>query len=399
MDRTKFLDLGKQPIANGFLHQDQFDDEFFYSLSVGFDTESCLVTHMDYVKPELMFNDEYAYRGSMSKTMVKHFACFSDYIKGHLSPVNFARQPYSQAKVLEIGSNDGVFLKNWSPVSTFAVEPCGNFAAETNQQGYKTYNDFWNKDLSAKILVEQGPMDLVFAANCMCHIPDIDEAFSAVEQILSNDGLFIFEDPSLVDMINLNSYDQIYDEHPHIFSVTALQNILKRSGLTIVRVDNIKVHGGSNRIWAKRLTQAAPDDSVNRNLQLEQILQLDQIATFEKFADRVRQSKQDLVTFLSLCREHNQKVISYGATSKSTTIFNYCEIGTDLIRHITDTTPEKQNKYSPGVHIPIVPPEVGFDDTVDFAFLGAWNFADEIRNKEKNFKGKFITHVPVVRLV
>ena len=143
MDKAKFLDLGRQPIANGFLTEDQFDDEFFYDLSVGFDRETGLVTHMEYVEPSLMFNDEYAYRGSMSKTMREHFANFSKHFKD-----NIQRDP----KVLEIGSNDGVFIKNWDKKTTFAVEPCGNFAAETNQQGYKTYNDFWDKDLSAKIL-------------------------------------------------------------------------------------------------------------------------------------------------------------------------------------------------------------------------------------------------------
>ena len=328
----------------------------------------------------------------MSKTMVEHFASFSDYIKKHL--------PHSQARVLEIGSNDGVFLKNWSPVSTFAVEPCGNFAAETNQQGYKTYNDFWDKDLSAKILHdEKGPMDLVFAANCMCHIPDLDEAFSAVENILTDDGLFVFEDPSLVNMINLNSYDQIYDEHAHVFSVTALQNILKRNGLTVVKVDNINVHGGSNRIYAKRARYANQDASVEDSLKLERNMGLHKLSTFDEFAENVRTSQINLIEILSRFKSENKKVISYGATSKSTTVFNYCQIGTDLIEYITDTTPEKQNKYSPGAHIPIVPPEVGFDDTVDLAFLGAWNFAEEIKNKEKNFKGKFITHVPVVRLI
>ena len=102
---------------------------------------------------------------------------------------------------------------------------------------------------------------------------------------------------------------------------------------------------------------------------------------------------------MSKLESNNQKVISYGATSKSTTIFNYCGITTDLIKYITDTTPEKQGKYSPGVHLPIVSPEEGFDNTVDVAFLGAWNFAEEIKGKEKDFTGKFITHVPAVGFV
>ena len=203
MGKHEFLDLGRQPIANRFLNQDEFKDEFFYDLKVGFDTETCLVTHMNYVDAPMMFNDEYSYRGSMSATMRNHFSNFSKSIKASLPII---------PKVLEIGSNDGVFIKNWDTKTSFAVEPCGNFAKETNDLGYKTYNDFWTKDLANKILVEQGDMDLVFSANCMCHIPDLDEAFSAVESILSLNGVFVFEDPSLAEMINVNSYDQIYDE-------------------------------------------------------------------------------------------------------------------------------------------------------------------------------------------
>ena len=390
MSKHEFLDLGRQPIANRFLNKDEFEDEFFYNLKVGFDTETCLVTHIDYVDAPMMFNDEYSYRGSMSATMRNHFSRFSNDIKRTL-PIT--------PKVLEIGSNDGVFIKNWDTETSFAVEPCGNFAKETNELGYKTYNSFWTKDLANKILAEQGDMDLVFSANCMCHIPDLDEAFSAVESILSLNGVFVFEDPSLAEMINVNSYDQIYDEHPHIFSITALSKILERNGLTIVKVENTSVHGGSNRVWAKRSNFANPHKSVQNNLDLENLVGLYTLNTMERFAERVQQSKIDLRRLLIRCEELGKKVISYGATSKSTTIFNYCNIGPDLIQYITDTTPEKQDKYSPGVHIPIISPEQGFNNTIDFAFLGAWNFAQEIRNKEKDFNGKFITHVPTVKLL
>ena len=390
MSKHEFLDLGRQPIANRSLNQDEFEDEFFYDLKVGFDTETCLVTHMKYVDAPMMFNDDYSYRGSMSATMRNHFSKFSKSIKTSL-PIS--------PKVLEIGSNDGVFIKNWDTKTSFAVEPCGNFAKETNDLGYKTYNDFWTKDLANKILIEQGDMDLVFSANCMCHIPDLDEAFSAVESILSLNGVFIFEDPSLLEMINVNSYDQIYDEHPHIFSITALNKILERNGLKIVKVENTNVHGGSNRVWVKKCSFANPHKSVQNNLDLERLLGLYTLNTMERFAEKVQQSKLDLRQLLIRCEELGKKVISYGATSKSTTIFNYCNIGPSLIQYITDTTPEKQDKYSPGVHIPIISPEQGFNNTIDFAFLGAWNFAQEIRSKEKDFNGKFITHVPTVRLL
>jgi SAM-dependent methyltransferase len=392
MNKINFLNLGKQPIANRFIDNAEIPNEFFYNLDVGFDTETLLVTHMEYVDPPLMFNENYTYRGSMSKTMSTHFAEFSNNIKELISP----------KKVLEIGSNDGVFLKNWPVDTTYAVEPCSNFAEETTNMGYKTYSEFWTLSLSNRIKSEQGNMDLIFAANCICHIPDLDQTFEAVHNLLSDDGVFIFEDPSLAQMININSYDQIYDEHPHIFSVIALKSLLERNGLTIVRVDNLEVHGGSNRIYAQKTSNVKQiDSSVSNNIEFELMLGLDSIETFIKFADKVEQSKKDLVNLLSRCKYLNKKIISYGATSKSTTIFNYCNIDSSLIDYVIDTTPEKQNKLTPGSHIPIKNTNK-IEPDVDVVYLGAWNFINEIKKKESEFLnrgGKFITHIPLVKFI
>ena len=388
--KKEFLNLGKQPIANGFLYEKDIPNEFFYDLKVGFDNKTKLVTHMEYVDPPLMFNDNYSYRGSMSKTMVNHFKEFSNLFEN------------KDIKVLEIGSNDGVFLKNWDSQKTIAVEPCGNFAKETNDLGYKTYAEFWTLDLSNRIKETHGTMDLIFAANCICHIPDLDQTFKAIHNLLGDKGIFVFEDPSLAQMINNNSYDQIYDEHPHIFSVIALNNLLKQNNLKIIEVDNTSVHGGSNRIWVVKNTNPINSDkSVKNNIEFEKVLGLDKIATFKKFAKKVEQSKKDLIDLLNRCKKQNKKVISYGATSKSTTIFNYCEIKSDLIHYIIDTTPEKIGKLAPGSHIPIISSN-GIDKDVDIAYLGAWNFATEIMNKESDFinnGGKFITHVPLVKFI
>ena len=387
--KKQFLDLGKQPIANGFLYEEEINDEFFFNLKVGFDKKTKLVTQMEYVDPPLMFNENYSYRGSMSATMRHHFK-------------NLRSSFPSNWKVLEIGSNDGVFINGWDSKNAIAVEPCLNFAKETQDMGYITYPEFWTTELSETIKNNHGKRDLIFAANCICHIPNLDDAFKAVENLLNDKGVFIFEDPSLAEMINNNSYDQIYDEHPHIFSVIALDNLLKRNGLEIVKVDNLKVHGGSNRVHAMKTGKGTVHKSVETNKAYERILGLDKFKTFRGFAQRVKQSKRDLVKLLKQCKKENKKVISYGATSKSTTIFNYCGIGPDLIQYITDTTPEKQHKLSPGVHIPIIPPEEGFNDSVDYAYLGAWNFIKEISEKELEYLkkgGKFITHVPIVKFV
>ena len=206
----------------------------------------------------------------------------------------------------------------------------------------------------------------------------------------------------MAEVINNNSYDQIYDEHPHVFSVISLDNLLNRNGLEIVKVENLPVHGGSNRIYAMKIGEGVIDGSVEKNKSYERVLGLDKMETFVRFAQNISKSKADLVRLLNKCKDEGKKVISYGASSKSTTIFNYCGIGPDLITYITDTTPEKQGKLSPGMHIPVISPEQGFNGSVDYAYLGAWNFVQEIKNKEKDFinsGGKFISHVPIVKFV
>jgi len=386
-----FLDLGIQPIANNFL-SNLDEEEYKFNLTVEFDDETKLVSLGDFVKPELMFNDSYVYYSSNSKTMQKHFKDYASALKEEFSP----------KQVMEIGSNDGVFVKNFSSDTTVAIEPCGNFAKITNSAGYKTYDKFWNLEAAEQIIENHGKRDLISSSNCVCHMQNLDEAFAAISNCLTDNGIFVFEDPSLLKMLERVSYDQIYDEHAHIFSVTALQNLLNRNGLEIFRVESLVVHGGSNRIYACKQETREIENSVLENLSLEQEYGIQELATYEKFAKEVTASKDALVKLLTNMKNEGRKVVSYGATSKSTTVFNYCGIGPDLIDYIVDTTEAKQGKLSPGMHIPVVPPQTGFNDTVDVAFLGAWNYEKEILSKEENFLktgGRFVTHIPYVRFM
>ena len=398
--KKEFLDLGRQPIANKFLREDEFEDEFFYNLKVVFDDDTKLVSLKDFVKPELMFNDDYVYHTSLSVPMVEHFKKISKKLSFYRESVG-----YKTNNVLEIGSNDGTFIKNFDRKTSVCVEPCGNFSLKTTHMGYQSYTSFWDSNLSEKIKGHHGKMDLVYAANCICHVQDLDDCFSAVANILDRQGMFVFEDPSLLRMLERGSYDQIYDEHAHIFSVTALKEILHRNGLTLFKVDNLSVHGGSNRIYARH--KNIPSDMIIENSVLENIdnernFGIDNFQTYEFFTERVNKSKNDLVELLSFIKNNGKRVMCIGATSKSTTVFNYCGIDTDLIELITDTTPDKQGLYSPGSHIPVVDRESVNLNDYDFAFLGVWNFKDVIVDKEKDFTengGKFITHVPDVRII
>ena len=155
--KKKFLNLGKQPIANSFLgsiSKNIKKKEFFYNLSVSFDTKSYLVSVTNPVNPKIQYTDKYAHRASESRTMREAFKKTAKKLK----------KKYSPKLVIEIGSNDGVFIKNFNKNCVIAVEPCKNLANLT-KNNFKTYPDFWNKKLAKKILNKNKKADLIFSAN------------------------------------------------------------------------------------------------------------------------------------------------------------------------------------------------------------------------------------------
>ena len=394
--KKKFLDLLNQPITNSYLssiNKKDIRQEYFYNLSVMFNTENYLVSLSEPVDPKKQYTDKYAHRASQSITMNKSFKSVANKLKSRFKP-NLS---------MEIGSNDGVFLKNFKKNKIIAVEPCLNLAKITKKMGYLTYPKFWNKNLANKILKKKSKFDLIYSANTISHIPDLKETFDAVYKSLSNDGAFVFEDPYLGSVIQMNSYDQFYDEHVHVFSLIAISNLLKKSKLKVFDVELLNTHGGSVRFYVcKDIAKYLIKNKV-KILRAKELKQgLHKFLTYKNFAKRVKNSKIKLKLLLKRLKKNRKNVISFGATYKSATIFNYCNIGSDLIKYVLDSTKNKQGKYTPGKHILIKPSNEGIPKDIDYAFLGAWNFLKEIKKKENKFLkrgGKFITHVPKVRII
>ena len=393
--KKDFLNLGRQPIANSFLSsisKKSLKSEYFYNLIISFNTKNFLVSVKKPVNPKIQYTDKYAHRASESQTMRNAFRSAALKLYKRFKP----------KKIMEIGSNDGVFLKNFPRQKVVGVEPCKNLA-EITKKKFKTYPNFWNKILSKKILEKHSKVDLIFSANTISHIPNLKETFEAIFNIISDDGVFVIEDPSLSSVIKINSYDQFYDEHVYVFSTLAVENIVKKYKLRLFDVEKINTHGGSLRYFiCKNDSKHKKTKRLVSVLNEEKKIGLDNFNTFKKFAKRVKNSKKKLVSLLKKIKKNNNKIISYGATYKSTTVFNYCKIDTRYIHYVTDTTFNKQGKFTPGTHIPIISPEIGFNESVDYAFLGAWNFKREILNKEKKYikrGGKFITHVPEVKIL
>ncbi len=393
MNIINFLNLGKHPITNNFLKKNNPKNEFFYNLRLTYNINTKLISLKNFVPPKRMFNNRYAHRASASKTMKKAYKILAKNIKKKFNP----------RSILEIGSNDGVFIKHFSNIKNVGVEPCKNLAKITTKMKIKTYDKFWTMHLSKKIIKENGKFDVIYSANTISHIHDLNSTFKAIDNSLNPGGIFILEDPSLMETIKKLSYDQFYDEHAYVFSITSLRNITKASGLKIFNVEKIKTHGGSNRVFFKKIDNKKIKISINvyKNLINEKKFGINKLKTYQRFAKEVKKSKYNLIKIFKMLKTQKKKIIGYGATYKSSTVLNFCKINKDFIRYFLDTTPTKAGKFTPGTHIPIKKYN-GISNDVDYAFLGAWNFKDEIFKKEKKYRkrgGKFITHVPFPRII
>jgi len=394
----KTVDFGRQPLGNGFLLPEQFSGEYFYPMEVGFSETSMMFQLIEQPAPEQMFHEQYAFYSSTSRFMEKHFGEFAQQVmqSGYLAK--------SDPFVVELGCNDGIMLKNFARagIRHLGIEPSRNVAEVANANGVRTLSEFFAEGVANKIVREEGQADAFLAANVMCHIPDIQGVVKGIRTLLKPTGVVMFEDPYLGDVIEKTSYDQVYDEHVFLFSAHSIQYLFRLHGMELIDVLPQKTHGGSMRYVLAHAGAYPVSGAVTQLLQKEQALGLHRLATFETFRKNVEQSRSDLVNLLSELNSQGKRIAGYGATSKSTTILNYCGIGPDLIEYISDTTPIKQGKFTPGMHIPVKPHETFQSNPPDYAVLFAWNHAEEIMAKEKAFMeagGRWIVHVPKVQVL
>ena len=390
-----FMSFGKMPIANGFLRKENFSNEYFYNLEVGFSEEVYLFQISNHPKPDQMFHKNYPFYTSSSKSMIAHFKKYSQWCKKYIN---------ENSKIIEIGSNDGTFLSNFKKLKKNAIgfEPSKNVSDFAKKRGIYSINKFFNSNSIKKIKKFHKQTDLICGANVICHIPNIKDVFKSVEKLLSFNGVFIFEEPYLGSIFDKTSYDQIYDEHIFLFSALSVDKMAKSFGLRLIDLLPQETHGGSMRyVLTRENNKRKISMNVKKYLQIERKNNLHNLKSCISFKNKCYRLRKSLREKLIKFKKEGKKVSGYAATSKSTTILNFCKIGPDLIEFITDTTKEKIGKFSPGMHIPIINHKYFIERRPDIAVLFAWNHKKEILKKEKKFKflrGKWLTFFPKIKV-
>jgi len=389
------MTFGRMPIANAFLTADEFADEYFFELAPAF-CESCGTFQItEQPDAEQMFHGAYPFFTRSSRRMVAHFADYANWLRDTYLPAD----PF----VVEIGSNDGAMLENFARAGKrhLGVEPSSNTADVAREHGVESLVAFFGAETAVRVRDTHGPADAIIAANVMCHIPDLHGIAEGAAKLLTEDGVLVFEEPYLGAMVEKTSYDQIYDEHVFIFSLQAVSSLFAPHGLELIEALPQDTHGGSMRYVLARKGRRPVTPSVGNLLAREHELGLHLASTYDRFRDNCETSRRELRALLDRLHTEGKRVAGYAATSKSTTVINYCGLTPEHIAYISDTTPLKQGKFSPGGHIPVVPHETFAADYPEYAVLFAWNHRDEILANEQAFAragNKWISFVPEVTI-
>ncbi len=394
---SSFVDFGVMPIANAFATKEQIKNEYTFPMKVGFCDNCNMVQLVEQPDREKMFHENYAFFSSTSNYMKKHFKFFANSVS-ELQDLN------ENSFIVEVGCNDGILLENFiiDNIPCLGVEPSENVAKVAMEKGIEVITHFFDRPLAEHILQSHKKADAILSANVMCHIPYLHSIYDGVKTLLKEEGVFIFEDPYLGEIIEKTSFDQMYDEHVFLFSALSVNYLANMHDLELVNVEPQVTHGGSMRYTIAHKETKTVSQNVIKVIDQEKKLGLDKKQSYLGFTDNVNKIKNDLINLLTKLKNEGKKVVAYGATSKSTTVTNYFGITTDLVECIYDTTPIKQNKLSPGANIPVLPYDQFRESDPDYVLLFAWNHATEIIKKESDYMGKtrhWITYIPNVKII
>jgi SAM-dependent methyltransferase len=392
-----FLDLGTTPLANKFLKKEQLSQpEPAFPLRVGLCAECKHVQLLDAVPPSAMFED-YLYISSASDVLKAHLLDLSDVVthRCHLG---------SSDMVIDVGCNDGTLLSGFQRhgVRVLGVDPAKNLVNFTAEKGIDRYVGFFNSKSAKEIVSKYGHAKAITATNTFPHIPGLRDFAEGLQTVLAPGGFFVVEAHSLFDMLDQVAFDTIYHEHISYWALAPMIRLFQEHGLEVVSAERLPLHHGQLRVFVQRQGEGEVQPSVAEILALEKKHGLDQMDTYRRFADNVNRIKEDLSQTITDLRAQGKTVVGYGAPAKGNTLLCYLKLGPDKIDYIADKSRLKQGLYTPGMHVPVVPPERLLADQPDYLLVLAWNFLDEITKQQAEYRargGKFILPVPKVKIL
>jgi SAM-dependent methyltransferase len=351
----------------------------------------------EYVSPDNIFR-EYAYFSSYSTSWVAHAKSYCEMIARRLDLG-------PDSLVVEVASNDGYLLQHFLPmgIPVFGIEPAINVAQVAIDKGIPTRSDFFGVQLAEELVASGQQADLIVGNNVLAHVPDLNDFVGGMRRLLKPEGVITLEFPHLEKLMAENQFDTIYHEHFSYFSFVVIERLAAKHNLKLIDVEQISTHGGSLRIYLAHLDSShAPSQHVKNLLDHERQSGFDDLETYQGFSAQVRRTKRQLLSFLIKAKNQGKTICGYGAPGKGNTLLNYCGIGVDFLDFTVDRNPYKHGRYTPGMHIPILPVSAIDEAKPDYVLILPWNLKNEIVQQMRHIEewgGQFIIPIPDVEVI
>jgi len=395
----KFLDLGNQPLSDGFLTKEMINlgKEKKYPLQVCMCMNCGNLQLAHTVPANEMFGDNYLYESGITKAVKTHFAGLAEELCKEFSLGK-------DTLVIDIGSNVGALLESFKEHGTkvLGIDPASRVAKIAVARGVPTINEFFSYELARKIVQEYGHAKIITGTNVFAHIDDLYGLMEGINELLDKDGVFVVEVPHFLELVNNLEYDTIYHEHASYILIKPTQAFLQKQGFEIFKIKKTSMHGGTLRIFIARQKTRPVSDSVKEIIEIEKKQKIFSLKKLKQFAGKVKQQKKELIKLLTKLKKQKKKIVGAGAAAKGNTLLNYCKINTNFLGYITDKSELKIGRYTPGTHIPIYNDQKLLEDMPDYVLILAWNFAEEIMHNLSAYKekgGKFVIPIPLVEVV
>lgn len=358
-DLVMFLDLGHHPHSDNF-RKDPDLPETTYPLRL-VQCQECQFVQLDYVvSPEVLYDDDYLYESSITKTADKHW---SEFVRCVMGKTGFA-----SGKVLDIGSNDGTLLKKFQQegFDVKGIDPCKDITDLANQRGIPTVTALFSKEA-----LPGEKFDIITGSNVFAHIDDLDTVVEDVKELLNENGVFVFESPYLGNFIAETQYDTVYHQHLSYLAVSPLIKFLGQHGLEIFDIEFAQIHGGCFRCYIARKGERSVSPGVQETADGEDF----SLSVMRDFAASVESAQLELIGIVLGFVTEGRKVVAISAPAKGQTLLNCTGVG-KMLSFATDVSKLKQGRYTPGSHL-LIKSDSDLNGE-EVGLLLAWNFADEI---------------------
>ncbi len=375
------IDLGKQPLANKYpKNKYEIIKEKKFNLKILF-CKICKSAQIKKIIDRKYLFENYYYLSSINKKLKEHFE-------------KLAKSMTKYKFVVDIGSNDGVLLKPLKKlkINAIGIDPSLNVGKIANKKGLKTFIGFYDKPIIKKILQKYPKPDLIVASSVVTHLDNPRKFAKNIKFFLEEKGDLIIEIEYLQNFLKNLEFERFYFDRPFYYSAYSLDYLFKEVNMSLYDIEKIEAHGGSLRCFVKNIKNYQKTNRCNKILNYE--LKKLNINSFKTFNNKIIKEANRLKYNLIKLKKEKKNIIGYGAPARVSTITNFANINSELINYIIDDSPIKQNRYSPGKHIKILPKKNNINNKIENVVVFAYEYFEDIKKKFDKLNVNFFKPIP-----